>query len=303
MKNHHDVVSGFKSGKEYRGGNVFASDGVLYSYGHHFPLAIRRPAEFNHKDKTEWYLLNGDKYSVSTSKHQSITYSVFREYPRVSFTALRAAGLHYRTVEVIDWCGDEWEAVYAGDDNFDTFRLTVPVGAEYHEHKDDDGNITQKSYHRIGAVVLRQEDQYYLCAMDEGSDFISLLPCEVYTVGEAYDSLKPEIVKTAIAQGEDVKRQGEWFFIPVNQLMLPKIRKKDYLPKIALPAADASSNQHICTRTYKNGDQYLVKGIVRHISPQNRRRADHRAVKLGDMVHMAVCNTTKGNWSASGRVD
>src|SRR5881397_2150261 len=38
---------------------MFVDGDGLYSYGHHFPLAIRRTDR-----RTVWYLLNGDRYSV-----------------------------------------------------------------------------------------------------------------------------------------------------------------------------------------------------------------------------------------------
>src|SRR3990167_1848781 len=45
---------------------------TIYSYGQHFPLVIRNYAESNHKSGKVWYLINGDKYSVTTSQHQSL---------------------------------------------------------------------------------------------------------------------------------------------------------------------------------------------------------------------------------------
>lgn len=48
-------------------GNVFCEDGTLYSYGRHFPVATLRTLD----DGTAIVLFNPDRYSVSTSKHQS----------------------------------------------------------------------------------------------------------------------------------------------------------------------------------------------------------------------------------------
>ncbi len=50
-------------------GRVFFRDSKLYSYGSHYPLAIRQT------DGT--YLLNIDRYSVTTSKHRSTFISAF----------------------------------------------------------------------------------------------------------------------------------------------------------------------------------------------------------------------------------
>jgi hypothetical protein len=51
---------GDKTGK---GNNMFIEGNTIYSYGRHFPIAHRLPSGL--------YLINKDKYSVSTGKHQS----------------------------------------------------------------------------------------------------------------------------------------------------------------------------------------------------------------------------------------
>ncbi|HBI47504.1 MAG TPA: hypothetical protein DDX93_02080 [Smithella sp.] len=293
--NHKTVVQRFSEGKNHRGSRIFAEGNTLYSYGRHFPLAVRRGEEGQ-----EWYLLNGDKYSVSTSKHQGITYSVFSDSPRVSFTALNAAGISYNSCKLVDFQKDAYDSAFKGDKNFLNFKSLVPVGAEYHESKDKEGNIISKSFHRIGAVVLEQNKKHFICSMDEGSYFVSLLPKRVKTVQEAFEVLKPARVKVFEKYGGKYQRQGEWFFIPE---IFIKIEEKDFQKSAALPSADSSSNLHVCTRLKKIGKRYFVKGIIKHRNPRTNRRADHKPLKLGEGIYEAVCNTAKGNWSASGRVD
>lgn len=52
-----------------KGNSLYSKDTkkfyIVYSYGEHFPIAV-----YNSLDDT--WLLNEDKYSVTTSKHQSI---------------------------------------------------------------------------------------------------------------------------------------------------------------------------------------------------------------------------------------
>ncbi|HHT9136782.1 MAG TPA: hypothetical protein ACFYEK_05985 [Candidatus Wunengus sp. YC60] len=290
--NHKTVVQRFKEGKNYHGSRIFAENNTLYSYGRHFPLAVRRGEEGQ-----EWYLLNGDKYSNSTSTHQGITYSVFNNSPRVSFTALNAAGIYYNSCKLIDFTKDEYEYAYHDNIKFANFKNLMPAGAEYHEKKDVDGRILSKSYHRIGAVILEQGKKHFVCGMDEGSYFISLLPKKVKTVQEAFEVLKPKRIRKENIT--DYQRQGEWFFIPADV----QIKEKDFQKSAALPSADSSSNLHVCTRLKKIGKRYFVKGIIKHRNPRTNRRADHRPLKLGEGIYEAVCNTAKGNWSASGRVD
>jgi hypothetical protein len=63
--NQKSPTSGKNKGRiagEY--GHIFYEGDILYDFGHHFPMLIR------HK----WgYLLNADKYSSTTSKHQGKT--------------------------------------------------------------------------------------------------------------------------------------------------------------------------------------------------------------------------------------
>jgi len=290
--NHKTVVQRFKEGKNYRGSRIFAENNTLYSYGRHFPLAVRRG-----EPGAEWYLLNGDKYSISTSKHQGITYSVFSDSPRVSFTALNAAGISYNSCKLVDFQKDAYDSAFKGDKNFLNFKSLVPTGAEYHETKDKEGNITYKSYHRIGAVVLEQSKKHFICSMDEGSYFISLLPKRVKTVQETFEVLKPARIRKGNIT--DYKRQGEWFFV----LSDITIKEKDFEKSAALPSADSSSNLHVCTRLKKIGKRYFVKGIIKHRNPRTNQRADHKPLKLGEGIYEALCNTAKGNWSASGNVD
>jgi hypothetical protein len=67
MKN-RTVAENFVNGDEdSKGSNLFIENNVLYSYGYHFPLAVRLKG-----DSGDYiFLVNIGKYSISTSKHQS----------------------------------------------------------------------------------------------------------------------------------------------------------------------------------------------------------------------------------------
>jgi len=235
-----------------------------------------------------------------------MTYRVFRDSPRVAFSAVRAAGMHPESCRLIDFYRDAYEGIninYSDFDQlrFDHFKENMPVGAEYHEKKDENGNVVEKSYHRIGAVVLEQAGKYYLCGMDEGSYFVSLLPEKVKSVSEGYKALKPKFIQEMEKTGVEILRQGEWFFVAVDTPENWKQAEKS----AALPSADSSSNRHVCTRLLTVGKKHYVSGCIRH---QNSRggRGDHRMLKLGGdgrSVYQAVRNTALGDWSAGGRVD
>jgi hypothetical protein len=83
--------------------NVFASGDKIYSYGYHFEMArvLRDP-----KGKPRAFLLNGDRYSSTTSGHQSnVRHAIARQdLPSViiPYSALSAAGINFDTVELVD---------------------------------------------------------------------------------------------------------------------------------------------------------------------------------------------------------
>ncbi|MFA5276494.1 MAG: hypothetical protein WC417_06360 [Candidatus Omnitrophota bacterium] len=299
--NHIDVIKNFRYGKNRRGSRVFADGNVLYSYGRHFPLVIRRDGNSNIKSGSEWFLCNGDKYSRSTSKHQSYTFPVFPDFPRVAFSALRAAGINPLSCYLVDFEKDIFKTSNTWDDNFINFKSEVPRGAEYHEDRSLNGELFRKYYHLIGGCLLKHFGNYYICGMDEGSYFVSQLPRKVTTISGAYKMLKPYKVQQAEKDGLRVIRQGEWFFIPRPDI---KIKEKQFVKSGTLPRENEQSNKHICTRLFKSKGRFYAKGICRHYRA-NGRKGDHRPLKLGDgkQVFEAVENMAKGSWSANGRVD
>jgi hypothetical protein len=301
IMNHLRVVQKFKDGKDRKGTNIFAINNKLYSYGRHFTLAVRREGESNKQTGKEWFLLNGDKNSVSTSRHQDLTYRVFNEFPRVAFSAIHAAGLSENRCNLIDFRNDEngWAVKGHGNKDFEDFKSHIPFGAEYHEHKRG-GIIYAKSFHKIGGCLLEENGKYYICGMDEGSYFVSLLPRKAVSIESAYKLLKPAAVQKAEKAGIPVIRQGEWFFFPADiQIKEIYFQKSGVLPKDS-----AESSSHICTRLTNIKGKLYAKGIVRHKNRWNGR-GDHRPLKLGDRktIYQAFRNTALNSWSANGRVD
>jgi hypothetical protein len=98
--------------------NIDYDSKQIYSYGHHFPMARYMTGESG-----EWFLVNGDTYSHSTSNHQGHLRSAIRTsgVPSmiVPFSALTAAGIDLDTIrrvevtrdtnEVIEYSTDDWD--------------------------------------------------------------------------------------------------------------------------------------------------------------------------------------------------
>lgn len=306
---HRDVVRMFANGQTNKNGSrVFSRNETLYSHGRHFPLAVKRDKASNLKTKEAWHLLNGDRFSISTSAHQHYTFSAFPHSPRVSFTAIAGADLDPYTCLVVDWQDDAQGWSYPGDADFETFEQTAPMGAMVTVDRKD-GEITHKSYHRIGGAVLRdpRTGKDHLCSMDEGSYFVSRLPRRVKSLGDAFQALVPKRAQEAMAAGIDVKRQGEWFCIPVDKLPYG-VRKSHMRHPFELPKTDARSNTHLCTAGITHAKRHYIMGRIRHVFWGWQEgwlpTREHRTLKLDKgLVYEAVRNTSLGDWSSSGRVD
>jgi hypothetical protein len=77
--------------------------------------------------------------------------------------------------------------------------------------------------HFVGAAVFKIENEVFFFDIDRQeldhgifNAFITKLPAVARTVKEAYDLLMPDEVKTAVENGVDIKRQGEFFFVKVS---------------------------------------------------------------------------------------
>ncbi len=71
MVSDKDVTKAWKEGKKRKGNSMFTDGITVYSWGEHFPIATKIGNKI---------LFNSDKYSNSTSKHQSYTRSVCDDY-------------------------------------------------------------------------------------------------------------------------------------------------------------------------------------------------------------------------------
>jgi len=95
---HSDVASRFaKGGTTGKSSSMFIDGDVIYSYGYHFPLAVRHP----HSDWGQGirYLRNADDYSATTSRHKSVVRSALgwgeTNSVGISFRAFKKADLFH----------------------------------------------------------------------------------------------------------------------------------------------------------------------------------------------------------------
>jgi hypothetical protein len=84
MKN-SDVAQAFANGSiEAFGSNMFIDGNAIYSYGRHFPMALRL---------TDYFVFNDDKYSVTTGKHKGYVFRAIENRGKVIFADTKSIKL------------------------------------------------------------------------------------------------------------------------------------------------------------------------------------------------------------------
>lgn len=320
------LVDNFIKGKESgKAANMFIKGNVLYDYGYHFPMLVKTKLGM---------LMNADKYSSTTSHHQSLCmgYATLQ----VPFSVLLAAKIitgsgRYLTeseldkIELIqkaperwDWTGKWTSRTYneikISDYRTRTITKTKTISDKEYQSltADEKKRYTKQEERRPESALLRVGDKYYLSSMDGWNYFMCLLPEPVNTVDEAFEALIPTEVKD-----KKYVRQGEWFFVEaweltslVKALSVSGIKHlyQKMAPKLVLPKKNPNSNSHIATRGWHCKDDKLifVTGQIRH---QTRwgGRGEHAMLRLSTSdnpkIFLAYENRAVESYSASGRVD
>ncbi len=266
-----------------QGSHMFIDGDVLYSYGHHFPLMVRTPFGF---------VLNADKYSTTTSAHQSACFK--HATMQIPFSVLRAAGIGWKDVEIVDSEKARWDWTGKWNDGKSTISNAMYEAASQ-AYKD---SCVREEERRPEAALLKVGDKHYLSSMDGRNYFMCLLPDPVTTVEEAFESLKPlEVI------GKTFKRQGEWFFVETSPFH-GETAKKMYskMPRnFVLPKRNPASTSHIATRGFSINKDVWVSGHIRH------GRGDHPMLNLSNSdkprIFLAYESRALASYSASRGVD
>lgn len=305
--------------RHHRYCHLYADDNAVYSYGSHFPLAI--PCESG-------FLLNGDRYSSTTSSHQSLTRFACERICRdnhlrfaiIPFTVLNNADLTpIEHIEIIDKMKERHRNI---------------------KYTDKNGKKRVRQEHLLGGSVVRHNGRYFLSSTDITSTwgngyFLTELVEPVTTVEDALESLKPGFIKQLESELEGseasldlILRQGEWFFVkmdeesfikPVRLLKGIRSMEKMSMRNEHLPSGDSTQPHHKATRliyvgngegsyfdekekrhvNYRIAPGFYCRGTIRH---DNR---EHRMLKLGNGKewYRAIQNRQVKSWSYGGRVD
>lgn len=321
--------------------NVFAlrdrGHDTIFSYGFHFPMAKMMADGAN---KRGWWLVNGDRYSVTTTQHQGHVRSALAatKLPMliVPFSALGSAWIDEDSIRLVEVLPDrytweprirerepdEYEREYQHyarnwqelDDGRWSYEAREHHLGEALFTADYKRNITRAHYDNdTGEWVSETYDKvnaYFLSAFDDneagfGLYFLAELPQGVHptTVDQAREALRPEAVKRADRALIPVLRQGEVFAIPTNYTTRE-------LTGPTRHSAPVLGRDHIATEVRTLDGKDYGRGWLRHKPVTDwgtRRRAEHRAVKLGNgktWYQMELNTVPAGrSWSISGNVD
>lgn len=125
---------------------------------------------------------------------------------------------------------------------------------------------------------------YFLCELPRG---------KVATVEEAYELLKPRLVKMAEAGGVEVERQGDIFAVP-TELTTKQVKRLTPRGKgrIVKRPAVLGTNHEPSEVMFATGDRVYARGTLYH-APGEWRRPDHARRKMGDgkTWHILLRNT------------
>lgn len=175
------------------------------------------------------------------------------------------------------------------------------------EHNDEYGWHTKSYRHWLGDSLFRAKVgngwRTFLSSFDYQERpalyFLAEIPrrAKPRTVDEAILALSPRIVHAAVAQGREVKRQGDMFAIP-TALTVRDLKKRYRRPVVRLQGVFGTD--HVVTEQIV-GDKGVTyaRGTIHH---RPGGLADHRRVSLGKEWHLMVPNTVPRRRGAMVRV-
>lgn len=217
-----------------------------------------------------------------------------RLIPMIPFNALEQAGLDLTQYRLIEQ-GPE-ETVKEKIVNYD---------------KNDRRKEKLVDRHFIGAQLFSIGADHYLFDYDRRelkngilNAFMAKLPNASESIAAAYESLKPVAVVEAEKQGLKVRRQGEWFFIPVKTAPTKGQRIFDSKNKTRWGGSESLE-----LRAGNNRPNNASKGFVHDKTNVTyvTGRISHRGREHADLMlkgwHIAVPNTATESFTITGDVD
>lgn len=114
----------------------------------------------------------------------------------------------------------------------------------------------------------------YLCGYDETHLFIAELPNDLGPINKVLDAhkiLKPKLVAKKEKKIGKIKRQGEWFFIPLNSIEQASINKISSLYWKNERIGPRGGNPHMAEKLFEIDEEIFVSGKITHIEHKTLR--------------------------------
>jgi hypothetical protein len=304
----------------------FGNGDVIYSYGRHFPIAIRNDAD-------KIFLVNGDRYGHATAGHQSEVRGAisqrndFRDYKVLTVPL----SIFRRVYSVYDWSWLHIKVIDVGVDKEICKCITCEKDfdnySDLYEHKQYGPKHKTHYFHQLApsafSAQYRETNKYFLSGFDATANtrnhdgyFMCELASKPKSIDHAFELLKPKAVKDAEKKGLTVPRQGDIFAIPTN-LDTRKLKKVgEYLrggkvdryvwgakyQRTEYPRLFDTS--HVATEVIKIKDTIYARGTIRHQPTTfGRMLPEHVNVTIGKSWHQMVRNTALASYTTGGRVD
>lgn len=226
--------------------------------------------------------------------------------PMIPFSVIKEAGLSLKDFKELDK-GEE-ETVFLSvtqemtKEKFESSNLKEPeIKHSYKSYKEID-MVTVKYLsprHFTGARLFEIQGRVFLMDIDRVeiangifNPFLVELKAPAKTIKEAYAALKPQEVIEAEAQGLEVKRQGEWFFVPTNLSPLAASQEKPQIGYLRAGRSRPNSVEFFVVQDKLN----FVSGVIKHTG------REHQDLNLRSW-HLAFPNTSTTSWQLSGDID
>jgi len=339
MTTHNQIVEAFilnrgpkKGSKIFR--EPWGNGDTIYSYGHHFPMAVRY-------DEDKIFLLNGDRYSSTTTQHQNHVRSAianrsnYSDYKTLTVPfsifgrAYRAYSMEIVHFNLID-VGKDREIIkcLTCEKDFDSWNELDQHKRSFWKDEENYKGLHKTLYfHQLAPSIFTAKivnvPHYFISAFDETANrrnhdgyFLSELPHKPRNIAQAYEMLKPQAVKDAEKKGLKIIRQGDIFAIPTD-LDTRTLKRKGAYSKSemvthgywnrdykVLEYPRLLGTSHVVNEVVSIGDKVYARGTIRHKPTEfGRSRPEHINMTLGKVWHRIARNTALASYSTGGRVD
>src|SRR5229473_1849608 len=311
---HQQVIENFvKEGQRGTGYSVKATKDMLYS-----PIAARTWPNYRPPERLplavrlsdDSLLVNGAGLSWPIRRHQRKTLRA----AEASKSRFGVVPFHSIVAAWTDGEKNDWdEAPIPIKDLQKEVSIIVPSQGERWKEvtvKDKNGQEETTTIHTLGDSVIRVKDRYYLSAVDEtgvnhgGMYFLAELLTDraPQTLEDAFNALKPPVVREAEARGANIMRQGEWFAIPTTLRTSELMRDVERgIAAYRLNHVLGKDGHHQLEEAiiYRAGDrkgQVFARGVLTHT------KHEHTNLDLGTIRwYLVVHNVAGAAYTLTGK--